>query len=274
MPRWSELRIGGVAFRWRFNIQSRAALLFDPADFQSRPERREAGDRWFDFLGYETSVREALASLDAAGFTMEFFASVWESLRPRIDAEFLEALEDDVCARYPDDEVERRLAEYRQRFPEQDAAGELREFVAWLREALDGRMSDPAFDEDLVVAGRRVTAGEQFGERGEELVEIEAIRAYVIANLSLFPPSVGRVLGQFGDEFFLGQPEVALLMLARLLLEASPPGAGVALDLTDVVTSVEEARGEHSQVAEEIAMKAALSDRVAGHLGHRVPPCR
>lgn len=266
MPRWSELRIGGVAFRWRFNIQSRAALLFDPADFRSRPERRAAGDRWFDFMGYETTVREALASLDAVGFTMEFFASVWGSLRPRIEPEFMEALEDDFCARYPDEEVERRLEEYRARFPERDAAGELRECVAWLREALDGRMSDPAFDEDLVVGGRRVTAGEHFGERGDELVEFEALRFYVVAKLSLFPPSVGRVMGQFSDEFFLGQPEVALLMLARLLLEASPPGAVVALDLTDVATSEEDARGEHARVASEVATAAALRARTAERL--------
>lgn len=269
MLRLSELRIGGLALLWDFDVPSHAALLFRPDDFRSRPAGPGFEGRWSRFLGYETTAREALGRLDAAGFTLEFFASVWESFRPRVDPEFREALEDDVGSRCGDDEseVERRLRDYWQSHPEKDAEGELREFASFLREALEWRLSLPVFDEELELGGRGVPSGEHFGARGDELVEFHAIRTYVIQKPSLFSPAVGRLAGFLSDQFFVAYPEVALLMYARLALEAAPPGGTVEWDLTNGISSADEARGEHARLAGEIAARARLQNELFGRLG-------
>lgn len=108
---------------------------------------------------------------------------------------------------------------------------------------------------------------EHFGARGDELVEFHAIRTYVIQKPSLFSPAIGRLAGLFSDQFFVAYPEVALLMYARLALEAAPPGAAVEWDLTNGVSSVEEARGEHGRLAKEIAARARLQNELFGRLG-------
>jgi hypothetical protein len=269
MVRLSELRISGLALLWDHDAPSPAAVLFHPGDFRSRPAGPGSDGRWSRFLGFETTAVEALRRLDAAGLALEFLARAWETFRPRIDPEFREALEDDLARRGGDDpaEVERRLIEYWRSHPEKGPAGELRECASFLREAVEWRMSLPVFDEELELGGRRVPSSEHFGARGEELVEFDAIRTYVIQKPSLFSPAVGRLAGLFSDQFFVAYTEVALLMYARLALEAAPPGAAVEWDLTNGVSSVEEAQGEHARLAREITARARLQNEVFGRLG-------
>lgn len=268
MVRLSELRIGGLALVWDHDAPSPAAVLFHPGDFRSRPAGPGSDGRWSRFLGFETTASAALGTLDVAGFTTEFFASVWESFRPRIDPAFREALEDDLGRRCGDDpeELERRMSEYWRGHPEKDAAGELHEFASFLREALEWRLSLPAFDEELELGGERVPSGEHFSARGDELVEFGAIRTYVIQKPSLFSPAVARLAGLFSDRFFAANPEVALLMYARLALEAAPPGGAVEWDLTDGVSSAEEARGEHARLSRELAARTGLLEQVLSRL--------
>jgi hypothetical protein len=126
MGSWSELRIGEIVFAWKYHVPTFLTFVFSQDDLfiereQLRAEVADEDERvevdpdepYIEKGGYRTTVGRAKAVLNSYGYTVPFFAEIYQSVRNDLDAQVRDRLDDELGARAgPDvdeDELKARI---------------------------------------------------------------------------------------------------------------------------------------------------------------------
>lgn len=265
MGSYSSLKIGNLAFYWKYHVPTFLTFLFEDSDYFSVP--RDDDPDWFEAIGYRTEAHRSIAVLNGAGFTVEFFAEVYDELFLGLDSEYRERLESAIVEaasrELPEGELQRRI-EAHLAAPPQSRLQDLRDFIEFMREGISSDFSGPRFSYPIHLNGSLLepSIGRKMGRDGDEFTDFESLDFYIGHQAHRLPASVARVGAAFSEGWMFFYPEVLSLMYTRLLLEASPPGVPVVLDLSDIAETETEARELHSSLAFELAQKVSLYNRV------------
>ncbi|HTZ85696.1 MAG TPA: HEPN/Toprim-associated domain-containing protein, partial [Solirubrobacteraceae bacterium] len=162
MGSYSTLAIGEVSLSWKYEVPTYLTFLFREQDLYI--EREEAlplepgevphppEDYEIRRAGFRTTVAAARKALDGHGYTLDFFAGIYDSFLPDVEEEVREVLEEELGSRAGEgtsaEEIERQAAAHLAA-PPPTALGDLEAFVAFLKSALASDFRMPPFIEAL-----------------------------------------------------------------------------------------------------------------------------
>jgi Restriction endonuclease len=250
---YATLTIGAERLSWKYYVPPVMTFLFAEEDFLAVQERIEPGDEddpalppedlGYEVLGYRTTREGAISNLETYGYTLDFFARVYEDFYDELDAAARESVQADmIFSQRSDAEIEQYITDWfgdAPRSPRRD----IDEFVLFLgQQRTDGRRQSPA-------------------ERFED------IQSVLMNRHRAFSPATLRLAQFFEEDIEFDYGEVVLLMHLRLLLEAADPGCEVLLNLQDIAGAMadetpEFARKLFGELGQRLADKVSLYDRV------------
>jgi hypothetical protein len=287
---WSDFTIGEIVFAWKHHVPTFLAFVFAPDDlFIEReqvvvdPEDEDDGvevnpdELYIEKGGYRTTVVRAKAVLDEHGYTVPFFAEIYESFRGELDAQVRDRLADELGERATDVDEEQLKAriEAHASAPPNTAIGDLEAFTAFLREAIETDLKMEPFLEDLVYdmgpdqPPRRVPVAQHLRYRRSDLADFETLHMLILDRAQRVPANVLRPMMLFDEGYIFHYPEVASLLYTRLVLDAMPDVALVELDVHQVVETEAEIRSMHTGLAYELLHKVDVYERVFRALSAR-----
>src|SRR5918996_791903 len=228
----SYLRIGDIVFTWRYHVPTFLTFVFKEEDlFIKRedivPDPDEDGpidvdpdELYLEEAGFRTTVGAAKAVLDEYGYTLEFFADIYESFRTQLQETVQEVLDDEMGGKANDagenlseEELQRQVRAHLSASPD-TAMEDLRAFTAFLREAIERDLQMEPFLEDIVYDRARgdeplrVPARRHLRYRATDLADFEALQMLVIRRASRVPANVLRPLMLFSEGYVFMLPEV------------------------------------------------------------------
>jgi hypothetical protein len=268
MGSYSVLTIDRVGFAWKYEVPTFLTLVFSDDDFYfAVPPDPESHDEYRRWIGYRTSIAEARDRLDGLGYTMPFFASLYETLTDSIDESLLEA----VAEKLPPHggEAGFDVESLADSSDEDDSWRSRARASAFLREAANAPLAEQiaAF---VAVLGDALRADPRprfieayptrFQHSGEELmIKASEISIDLLDRLGTIPPAALRV-----SEIFAAWSdcpvEIQDLFLARVLFEILPDEGEVDLDLTDLWDD-DDLSGEPSRLAQQLVRRVQLYNR-------------
>jgi hypothetical protein len=291
MGDYSHLRIGELVFTWKYQVPTFITFLFkeedlfikreeistDPED--EEPVEVDLDELYIEEAGFRTSVAAAKAALDEYGYTLEFFAGIYESFRDGLQETVRDILDDEIGAQMneagelSDEELERRTRAHLSASPD-TAIGDLRALTAFLRDAIDTDLQMEPFLDDVVYEPSqgehvRVPVKEHVRFRSTALADFESLQTLLIRRASRVPANVLRPLMLFDEGYVFSFPEVVSLLYTRLVLDAMDDEATVELDVQQVVETEAELRSLHSDLAYELLHKVDVYERVFRALSDR-----
>jgi hypothetical protein len=231
---YTTLSLGPIEYSWKGYVPSYVALFFDADDFKFDSTYDEAGrESVVTGLAFVTTASTARNRLESAGYTLGFFADVYERFRPAAKKAYEAGLEAERWASQLDGDPDKRPASRPDVLVDAPPLQELNEYVAFMRKDLAG-----------------MTAPRQ------------RVAAHDAVRLSYLPPPAALVSSLFDPESFMDYPDVTGLLDVRLILEALPPQEPVKLDLLDVFLG--------GYLGGEAAAIRTLLDRLLADLAERV----
>ena len=281
MGHWSYLTIGRVRFGWKYEIPTFLSFLFEDSDLYTEPypecgdcsEGRdgaldpEDGISWSSHLGYRTTVSAAKQALDSYGYTVAFFAGIYESFQAELrdDLRWLleETFTDDAPEERTPDDVQRLVAERTAASPD-SALGDLLAFTGFLRELIRTDLQIAPFMEE-VRPGRSgppqavSVAGKYSAQHLAHYTEFDELIKRHAAEL---PANILRTAGLFDEFRHASHSEVVSLIYTRLMLDASPDDAMVELEMSDIIETEPELRSLRADLQRDLALKVEVYDRV------------
>jgi hypothetical protein len=289
----SYLRIGDIVFTWRYHVPTFLTFVFKEEDLFIKREdivpdadedetiEVDPDELYLEEAGFRTTVGAAKTVLDEYGYTLEFFADIYESFRTQLQETVQEVLDDEIGGEaneagenLSEEEVQRRVRAHLSGSPD-TAMEDLRAFTAFLREAIEKDLQMEPFLEDVVydrAPGEeplRVPARRHLRYRATDLADFETLQMLVIRRASRVPANVLRPLMLFNEGYVFMFPEVVSILYTRLLLDAMPDDAVVELDVQQVVETEAEVRSLHSDLAYELLHKVDVYERVFRALSAR-----
>jgi hypothetical protein len=292
MGSYSHLTIGQIVFSWKYHVPTFLTFVFKESDLfmqrEESPHHLEDDEEppevdldepsHFIGAGYRTSVAAAKAVLDEYGYTLEFFAEIYDSFRPGLQASVRERLEDELARRadrkLPEEELQRRVREHLAASPD-TPVDDLSAFTAFLREAIEKDLQMEPFLEDRILdrgPGQeplRIPAKEYLRYKLTDLADFETLQMLLIDRAAQVPASVLRPACLFDEGYVDFFPEVISLIYTRLILDAMPDDAVVELEVSQVIESEAELRSMHSNLAYELLHKVDVYERVFRALSSR-----
>ncbi len=283
MGSWSELTIGEIVFAWKYHVPTfltfvfsqddlfieREQVVVDPEDEDERVEI-DPDELYIQKGGYRTTVSRAEAVLDEYGYTLSFFAEIYESFRDGLDAQVRDRLADELgkgAADVDQEELKARIEAHVSASPN-TAIGDLEAFTAFLREAIETDLKMEPFLEDLVYdrgtdqPPRRVPVAQRVRYRRSDLADFETLHMLILDRAERVPASVLRPMTLFDEGYIFVYPEVVSLLYTRLVLDAMPDDALVELDVHQIVETEAEIRSMHMDLAYELLHKVDVYERV------------
>jgi hypothetical protein len=246
-------------------------FLFDKTDFYST---KSADGDYFEQIGYKTSCGKSLEVLDSFGYTVEFFAQVYDFFYETLYTEYRRQAKSELAKKLGFDEkseaVAEEFAKHVASFPSITRIEELRDFARFLVVLLDTDFKSPPFDEPYVVElrdGRKYFVDPQEylkGHRQGELsfIDFGEFQYYTFKKHLKFPPWILLLCNLFSDYFVAEYPEVISLMFVRLALEAVGRDGEIKLELADIIDDESEVRALHAELAQSLVDKVNLYNRV------------
>jgi hypothetical protein len=255
---YATLKIGGEELAWKYYVPPVMTFLFTEADFIAVPyldekidldeveeeERSETlDDRGWAVLGYRSTREGAISTLESFGYTLDYFARLYEEFYDQLDAVARGSVSADMeFSELSVAEIEQYVAEWfdAPRTPRAD----IDEFVAFLRQQAEG-------------GPRERSLGQRF----------EDIQSLLMNRHREVSPATLRLSQFFEEDFHLEIGEVVSLMYLRLVLEAADPECEVLLNLQDIAASMGDDTPEFSrklfgELGKRLADKVSLYDRV------------
>jgi hypothetical protein len=261
MGSYATLKIGVEDLAWKYYVPPFLAFLFKEDDFIAIPfaaEAEESNDGFappedpgYDVLGYRTTREGAIGNLGAYGYTLDFFARVYDDFYDQLDSAARDSVRSDMeYSELSDAETERYVDEYFGDGP-RTARRDIDEFVLLLRR----RAIEKARDTSLW--GR-----------------FEDLQSVLMNRHREFSPGSLRLAQLFDEDVYFDYGDVVSLMYVRLLLEAGEPESEVLLNLQDIVGAMadetpEAAQKLFSELGKRLADKVSLYDRVFAVLFQR-----
>lgn len=291
MGDYSHLKIGELVFTWKYQVPSFITFLFkeedvfikreevleDPED--DEPIEIDPDELYLEQAGFRTTVAAAKAVLDGYGYTLEFFAAIYESFRTDLQQNLRDLLEDEIgtelneTGELVEEEVQRRVRAHLSASTD-TAIGDLQALTAFLREAIATHLEVEPFLDDVVRVssdGQRIQTPVRdhlrFGRT--DLADFESLQYLMIGRASRVPADVLRPLLLFDEGYVFAFPEVISLLYTRLVLDAMNDDATVELDVQQVVETEAEVRSLHSDLAYELLHKVDVYERVFRALSDR-----
>lgn len=287
----SYLKIGEIVFKWRYQVPTFITFLFSEDDIfikreelEPAPEDEEPVEIDPDELNlqeacFRTTVAAAKSVLDGYGYTLDFFAGIYDSFRPDLQEAVRDLLDDQLGARAECVLTEAQLrSEIQARLtaPPDTALGDLKAFTSFLREAIarDYDEMEPFVDEVVRDRGPghepwRESARSYVRFRWDKLADFESLQMLAIDRADRMPASILRPLALFDEGYMSLFPEVVSLVYVRLLLDATADDAAVELDVKQVVETERDVRSMHSDLAHELLLKVDVYERVFRALSER-----
>jgi len=143
MGAWSEFSVGTLQLYAKYRVPYFALFLFHPDDLVI-----EAGDEpeeefpYYPFIGFSTTVREALERLDQAGYNSEFFSDILAAHSESFEDEYIGMLHENS----PGDLDDEAIVERAEALREIDFSPTIRrdappieQYLDFLRAVVDGR---------------------------------------------------------------------------------------------------------------------------------------
>lgn len=291
MGSWSELTIGEIVFRWKYHVPTFLTFVFsqddvfierehvlEELDEDDNPVELDPDDLCIEKGGYRTTVASAKAVLDGYGYTVAFFAEIYQSFRPGLDTQVRDWLSDEVgrhAGLGVGEELNARIDAHLSASPS-TALEDLQSFTAFLRQAIETDLEMEPFLEDLVYdqgpdqPPRRVPVAEHVRRYGRtDLADFETLQELVLNRAERVPGNVLRPMVLFDEAYVSDYPEVVSLLYTRLVLDAMPDDAVVELDVAQVVETEAEIRVLHMDLAYQLLQKVDVYQRVFRALSQR-----
>jgi hypothetical protein len=292
MGDYSDLRIGDIVFTWKYHVPTFLTFVFKEEDLfikreevivdpdEEEPVEIDPDVLYIEEAGFRTTVGAAKAVLDEYGYTLEFFADIYDSFRAGLQETVRDVLDDEIGGQaneagedLSEEDLQRRVRAHLSASPD-TAIGDLQAFTAFLREAIEKDLQMEPFLEDIVYdrEGKeplRVPVKSHLRYRATDLADFETLQTLVIKRASRVPANVLRPLMLFDEGYVFVFPEVVSLLYTRLLLDAMPDDAVVELDVHEVVETEAEVRSMHSDLAYELLHKVDVYERVFRALSAR-----
>ena len=189
--------------------------------------------------GYRTTVARAKAVLDEYGYTVPFFAEIYESFRHDLTEQVRDLLDDEiggVLAPDPDEAELRTRVDAHLSVPPNTAIGDLEAFTAFLREAIEKDLKMEPFLEDRIIdrgpdqPPLRMPVTDAVRYRSSDLADFDTLHMLILDRAARVPSGVLRAMMLFSDDYVYEYPEVLSLLYTRLMLDATPDDALVELD--------------------------------------------
>jgi hypothetical protein len=275
MGHWSYLTVGKVRFGWKYEIPTFLSFLFRDNDLYVEPnpegdyilqEALEPDQEAFacSHYGYRSTVGAAKQALDGYGYTIQFFAGIYESFRAELQDELRWLLEesftDDAPADRTPEDVRCLVAERIAASPD-SAADDLLAFTAFLRQLITTDMKVAPFLEDSRPT-RSGMARAADVRSAQDLAYYTEFDALIKRHAAELPANILRTAGLFDEFRHASHAEVVSLIYTRLILDASPDDELVQLELSDIVETEPELRSLRADLQRDLALKIEVYDRV------------
>lgn len=245
MGHYSQLTVDRLYFSWKSDIPSVLAFLFQPSEFfQVRdPDEPEYPSE----IGFRTTAKLAIEVLERNGYTLDFFAEIYEYFLPELKASFEEQAKEQISSdsdhSLDEAATEAAYQKYIATVPSLPLREQLNDFLKLLTALLSIDSARPAATSPLAVTlGDGNVYSVDPGHfpiaktyEDVKLLELENLHMYLHDKAVAFPPWISQVGMLFDDGYIYEYPEIITLMLVRLALESVPPESPVTLELSDIL---------------------------------------
>jgi len=279
MGQYTQLYIDRFYLSWKDYVPTFLTFLFKESDFYVVRDQEEP--EWPEEIGFLTTCTNSLEILERNGYTIEFFAGVYEFFERELydyytecaKQQIIEDADRDMCEK----EVEEAFSAHLANFPNLTRQQELEDFLKFLGVLLASDFKTPPFDEPVRLKFHDEREYEippsqyLFAKRFENLriIDFENLQMYVHDKPLKFPPWILKLCALFDDDYLFHYPEIVSLMFVRLVLASVSPEDEIKLDLHDIIeiegTPEEQERGIrdfHSSLAYSLVEKVNLYNRV------------
>lgn len=270
MGNYTQLYIGRLYLSWKNQIPSILTFLFSGDDFYSVWNDE---DECFEQMGYRTTCGRSIDVLNRFGYTVEFFAEVYDFFYKELYSYYVDASRERVIDPdhgLSDDETWNNLQGYLDSFPKLTRVAELYDFISFLKAFLDSDLKTSPFDEPRII---KLTDGKEYSIELEQylrprmhndltFVDFEAMQMYLLEKQFKFPPWIPTICYLFGDGFVSEYPEIISLMYVRLALETVGSDEEIRLELSDIVENEQDVRNLHVELVTSLVDKVNLYNRV------------
>lgn len=106
MGSYSELTIGEIVFAWKYHVPAFLTFVFKADDLFIEREQPvvdpddavevDPDELYIEKGGYRTTVAQAKAVLDEYGYTVPFFAEIYQSFRHDLTEQARDLLDDEI----------------------------------------------------------------------------------------------------------------------------------------------------------------------------------
>lgn len=279
MGHYAQLYIDRFYLSWKSYVPTFLTFLFKEGDFYV--VRDPDDPDWPEEIGFRTTCRHSIDILERNGYSIEFFASVYEFFESELHDYYAEGAKQQIIENsdreLDEKQVTAALAAHLAEFPSLTRQQELEDFLKFLGVLLASDFKTPPFDEPVRLKFQdereyEIPPSEYlFAKRFEDLriIDFENLQMYVHDKPLKFPPWILKLCGLFDDDYLFHYPEVVSLMFVRLVLASVSPDAEIKLDLHDIIeiegSPEEQERGIrefHSSLAYSLVEKVNLYNRV------------
>lgn len=258
MGHYSQLRVDRLYFSWKSDIPAFLTFLFDSDDFFQVRDAEEPD--YPSEIGFRTSAHNAVAALDRNGYTLDFFAGVYEYFLTELTEQFEQSAKEWFSSvgdhALDEPEIERRFQDYLSSHPALSPRQQLDDFLKLLVVLLAPDLKTAPSPKPIHI---RLSDGKVYDvdpgkfplvENYEEvrLLDLENLHMYMFDKPLYFPPWVSKVSMLFEDSYSYEYPEVVTLMLVRLALESVSKDSNVTLELGDIIDFKQGAQAQEEQV--------------------------
>ncbi len=271
MGHYSQLYIGNLYLRWKYDIPAFLTFLFDEADYYCVKNEEE---EYFEEIGYKTSTSKSLAVLDKYGYDLDFFSQIYHFFYPELQKTFIETAKEKISEnndhKLSESEIDEELAKHLAKFPKVGRWEELEDFVKFIRALMCSDFKSLPFDQPYKIT---LQDGKEYQIDSEEylkssryeslnFIDYEALQMYVLGKSLNFPPWILNLCQLFDESFFYEYPEIISLMFLRCVLEAVSHEKEIKLELSDIVETEQEVLDLHSELANSLVEKVNLYNKV------------
>ncbi len=287
MSDYTRLNINRLQLSWNYYIPTFLTFLFRPEDYHCLREPASKYDEsddeilpvdlGIDEIGYRTTCAKALVTMNEFGYTLDFFADMYETLRTRLFENYEYNAKQDIVDSAKSDlnesKIETRFQSHLRKFPKKSPRAELQDYVEFIRLLFAGDLSIEPFRKPYILKYEvdgsivdRTIPAEEFlkSKRWNSKIdfEFEDLQLYVMLRTLDYPPWIPMITELFDENYRFHYPEIISLLFARIILEASPGDAEVYLDLRDICETEQEAKSLHTTLVSSIVDKVTLYNRV------------
>lgn len=258
MGHYSQLLVDRLYFSWKNDVPTFLTFLFKADDFFQVRDLEEP--EWPSEIGFRTSCTNAIDALERNGYTLHFFANIYEYFLKELTEQFEEVTKEQISrdGNYAlnESEIEGRFQSYLASFPDLSPIQQLEDFLKFLVVLLGIDFKEPPFNKPVKLTfhdgnSYAIDPGQYLVAKKYQdvkLLDLENLHMYMRDKPLHFPPWISKLCMLFDEAYTYEYPEVITLMFVRLSLESVAPDSTVTLELGDILDLEEETEAQERQV--------------------------